>query len=66
MLTTIKSQIDEKEVTNKLKQYGDKQKEGVIKSTAFLFSAAIQSHLAHSWPALNCMCKGKYKILGNG
>ena len=37
-----------------------------IKSPEFLFNAAIEPHLAHSWPGLNYICKVKYKILGNG
>ena len=46
MLTTIRSQIDEIEVTNILKQCSDKKKDRVIKPLAFLF-AAIWSDLAH-------------------
>ena len=42
------------------------QRERAIKLPAFLFSAAIWLHLAHSWPGLNYMCKAKYKTLGNG
>ena len=49
-----------------LEQYTDKNKKRVRKSPAFLFSAVIWSHLAHSWPCLNCMCKAKHKTLGNG
>ena len=57
--------MDEIEVTKILKECSDKKLERVIKSLAFLFSAAIWSHLAHSWPGLNFMCKAKYKTLGN-
>ena len=38
----------------------------LIKLPAFLFSALICSHLAHSWPGLNYMCKAKYETIGNG
>ena len=31
-----------------------------------LFSAVIWSHLAHSWPRLNFMCKAKYNAIENG
>ena len=58
--------MDEVAVTNILKRYSDKKTEGVIKSPEFLFSVAIRSHLAHSWPGLNYMCKAKYQTLGNG
>ena len=57
--------MDEIDVINILKRYKDK-KDRVIKSPAFLFSAAIWSHLAHSWPGLNYMCKAKCNTLGNG
>ena len=55
MRTTISSQMDETEVINVLKRYSNKKR--VIKSPAFLFSAAIWSYLAHSWSGLNYMCK---------
>ena len=58
--------MDEIEVTNALKRYSNKKIERVIKSPAFLFSAAIWSNLAHFWSGLNYMCKAKYKTLGNG
>ena len=58
--------MDEVEVINILKRYSDKKTVRVIKSPEFLFSIAIRSHLAHSWPGLNYMCKAKYKTLGNG
>ena len=58
--------MDEIEVINFLKRYSDKNTERVTKLPVFLFSAAIWSHLAHSWPDLNYMCKAKYKTLGNG
>ena len=58
--------MDEIEVRKILKRYSDKKTERVIKSTVFLFSAAIWSHLEHPWPGLNYMCKVKYKTLGNG
>ena len=54
------------EVKNILKQYSDKKTVTVIKSPAFLFSAAIWSHLAHFWSGLNYMCKAKYRTVGNG
>ena len=58
--------MDEIEVINILKQCNDKKVEKVvIKSLLLLFSAAIWSHLAHSWYGLNFMCKAKYKTLGN-
>ena len=57
--------MDEIEVINISKRYSDKKTGRVIKSPAFLFSAAICSHLAHSPPVLNHMCKTKYKTLGN-
>ena len=66
MLTTIRSSMDEIEVINIFKRYSDKKTERVTRSPVFLFSAAIWSHLAHSWPGLNYMCKAKYKKLGNG
>ena len=53
-------------VINIFKGYNDKKTKRGIKSLAFLFRAAIWSHLAHSWPGLNYMCKVKYKTLGNG
>ena len=68
MLTTIRSKMDEIEVTNILKRCSDKkaqrERKRVVKSPAFLF-AAIWSCLAHSWPGLKYMCKAKYKTLGN-
>ena len=64
MLTTVRSQLDETEVINTLKQLSDKKTERVIKSPAFL-SAAIWSHFAHSWPGLKYMCQTTYKVLGN-
>ena len=42
--------MDEIKVMNILKQYSDKKTDGVIKSPAFLFDAAIWSHLVHSRP----------------
>ena len=57
--------MDEIDVINILKRYIDKKTDRVIKSPAFLVSAAVWSHLAHSWPGLNNMCKAKYKKLGN-
>ena len=41
------------------------KRQGVIKSAAFLFRAAILSYLGHSLSGLNYMCKAKYKTLGN-
>ena len=58
--------MNEVEVINFFKQYSHKKTARVIKYPAFLFSAAISSHLANSWPGLNCMCKVKYTTLGNG
>ena len=68
LLTTARSWIDEIDVKNILKRYIDKKTETVIKSQTerqreFLFSAATYSHLAHSWPGLNYMCKARYKTL---
>ena len=40
------------------------KKQSVIKAPAFLF-VVIWSQLAHSCPGLKCMCKAKYKTLGN-
>ena len=62
--------MDEIEVITILKQYSDKKTERererrVIKSLAFLFSAAIWPYLAHSRSGLNYMCKAKYKTLEN-
>ena len=57
--------MDETGVENILKRYSDKKTERVIKSPEFLFSATILLHVAHSWLCLNCMCKAKYKTLGN-
>ena len=57
--------MNEVEVINIFKRYSDKNTEKVIKSPAFLFRAAIWSHLAH-WPGLNYLCKANYKTLGNG
>ena len=50
---------------NILKRYSDKKIERVMKSSVFLFSAAIWLHLAHSWLSLNYMCKAKCKTLEN-
>ena len=62
--------MNEVEIINIFKRYSDKKIERVIKSIvkspAFLFSVAIWSHLAHSCPGLNYMCKLKYETLGNG
>ena len=58
--------MNEVEVINIFKRYSDKKRQKVIKSPAFLFSAVIWSHLAHSWPSLNYMCKAKYKTIRNG
>ena len=57
--------MDEIEVTNILKRYGDKKKDRVITSIAFLFSAVIWSHLVYSWSGLYYVFKTKYKTLGN-
>ena len=57
--------MDQIDVINFLKQYSDKKTERVVKSPLFLFNAASLSHLAHSRPGLNYMCKVKYKTLGN-
>ena len=51
--------MDEIEVTEILKQYCDKRVERVIKFQAFLFSAAVWSHLVHSLAGLNYMCKAQ-------
>ena len=40
--------MNEVDVINIFKRYGDKKTDIVIKSPAFLFSAVIWSHLAHS------------------
>ena len=40
--------MNEVEVINIFKRYGDKKTDIAIKSPAFLFSAVIWSHLAHS------------------
>ena len=66
MLTAIRPEMDKNEVINILKRYSDKKTERVIKSPEFLFSAVLQSHLAHSWSGLNYKRKTKYKTLGNG
>ena len=67
MLTTIRSYMNKVNVINIFKRYSDKKTDRVIKSPVFLLSAAIWSHLAHSWPSLNIyMCKAKHKTLGNG
>ena len=58
--------MDERQVINILKWYSDKKAERVKKSLEFLFSAALWTHLAHSWPDLKYICKTKYKTLGNG
>ena len=53
-------------IKNILKRRDDKKNRNrVIKSPLFLFSAAIWSYLTYSWPGLNFMCKAKYKTLGN-
>ena len=39
--------------------------ESVIKSQAFLFSAAIWSYLVLSWPGLSYVWKAKYKTIGH-
>ena len=52
--------MNEVEVINIFKRYSDKKKERLIKSPSFLFSTMIWSHLAHSWPGINYMCKAKY------
>ena len=39
--------------------------ESVIKSPAFLFSAAIWSYLVLSWPGLSYVWKAKYKTIGH-
>ena len=41
------------------------QRERVIKSPEFLFSAALWSHLAHSWRGLSYMFKAKDETFGN-
>ena len=66
MLTTIRSQIDEIEIINILKQPSAKktERERVIKVPAFLF-VAIWSQLVHSWPGLTYMGKSKHKTLEN-
>ena len=51
--------MDEIKVINILKQYCDKKTKRVIKSPALLYSTAIWSHLARSWPGLNYMCKAE-------
>ena len=57
--------LDERSrVINIFKQYSDKKT--VIKLPAFLFSGLISSHLPHSWPGLNYICKAKYETIGNG
>ena len=40
--------MDEIDVINVLKRYSNKKTEKVVKSPAFLFSAAIWSYLAYS------------------
>ena len=55
--------MDEIEVINILKQYSNKKAVTVTKSPVVLFSVAIWSHLGHSWPGPNFMCKAKYKTL---
>ena len=57
--------MNEVEVIIIFKRYSDKKKERVIKAPALLFSPAILSHLTHSWPGVNYVCKAKYKTLGN-
>ena len=68
MLTTFRSKMSEVEVINIFKPYSkrkkkrDRETETETKrreSPAFLFSAGVWSHLAHSWPSLNYMCKAK-------
>ena len=73
MVTTIRSQnyLDEIKVISKLKRCSDKktegerEREGLIKSPAFLLNAAIWSLLALSQPSLNYMWEAKYKTLAN-
>ena len=58
--------MNEIEVINILKRYTDKkERERVIKSSQLLFTASIWSHLTHSRPVLNDMCRANYKTLGN-
>ena len=42
------------------------KQERVIRSPEFLVSASIWSHLVHSLPGLDYICKTKHKTLGNG
>ena len=56
--------MDKVGVINIWKWYSDEKTERVIKLPAFLFSAAIWSHLAHSWPSLSYVCTVIYKTLG--
>ena len=51
--TTIKKGESSNAIINILKKCSDKKTERVIKSAAFLSSAVILPHLAHSWPGLN-------------
>lgn len=62
--------MNEIEVINILKRYTDKkererERQRVIKSSQLLFTASIWSHLTHSRPVLNDMCRANYKTLGN-
>ena len=40
-----------------------KDRDTDIKTPALLFSGAIESYLADSWPGLNFICETKYKNL---
>ena len=57
--------MDEIELINIFRIQGNSDKKTVIKPLAFSFSAAILSHLSHSWPGLNYMCKAKHKTFEN-
>ena len=48
-----------------LKRSSKKMADSVIKSPAFLFSAAIWSYLVLSWPGLSYVWKAKYKTIGH-
>ena len=63
METTIRISMDEVQVIDNLRRHSNKKAERL--PSVFLFSAAIWSHSAHSWPGLHYMCKEVYETLGN-
>ena len=63
METTIRFSMDEVQVIDNLRRHSNKKAERL--PSVFLFSAAIWSHSAHSWPGLHYMSKEVYETLGN-